>query len=174
MNEVKFWDLIESCAESLHDGNAIVRHFNKISAAFGHLSESELKEFLSIFYLLREQLRSSQLAQAAFILAHGMMVDDSVNVILTGVIMHGREFYRGCLESPESTLLSMADPHELQNYGSINIDFDQLHQNMGWNYGIPVASCADDLAMMKRGVQDQKGVEEILRHEMPRLFKRCW
>lgn len=174
MNETKFWSIIESCAEKLNDGNAIVDHYNKISAASGCLPEQELKEFLSIFYRLREQLRCSKLAQAAFIFAHGDMVDDSLNIILTGVIMHGREFYRGCLEYPELTLLSMDFPQELQMYGAINIAFEQFHQSKGWNFGIPVPSCADDLALIKKGIQDQKAIEEILRQEMPALFKRCW
>lgn len=176
MDEEKFWSLIESCVKRDHSLNSssVVEHYNEISAACGHLSQPDLKEFLSIFYRLREQARNSQLAQAAFIFSHGQMDDETVDVFLTGVIMHGRELYLGCLESPESTLLSMECPQELQMYAGINIAFQQLDQDMGWNYGSAVASSAENLALMKTGIRDQQSIEEIVRQEMPGLFMKYW
>lgn len=178
MDEERFWSLIESCVKRDHSmsSSSVVEHYNEISAACGHLSQPDLKELLSIFYRLREQARNSQLAQAAFIFSHGEMVDETVDVFLTGVIMHGREFYLGCLESPESTLLSMECPQDLQMqmYDGINIAFQQLGQDMGWNYGSAVASVAEDLALMKKGIREQHSIEEIVRQEMPGLFMKYW
>ena len=176
MNEEQFWSLIESCVKRDHSVNSsrVVEHYNAISAACGHLSQPDLKEFHSIFYRLREQARTSPLIEAAFIFSHGQMDDETVDVFLTGVIMHGREFYLGCLESPESTLLSMECPQELQMYAGINIAFQQLDQDMGWNYVISVASPTENLALMKTGIREQKSIEEIVRQEMPSLFMKCW
>lgn len=176
MNEEKFWSLIESCARKDHDLSSIsvVEHYNSFSASLGHLSQPDLDEFVSIFYRLREQARSSQIAQAAFILAHGEIVDDSVNVFLTGVIMHGREFYLRCLEKPESTLLSMECPQELQMYAPIYSAFEDLQQNRCGNSGISSASCADDLSLIRNGIQVNLCTEDLVRQEMPRLFKKYW
>lgn len=176
MDEEKFWSLIESCVKKDHgvSSSSVVEHYNQISAACGNLSQSELKEFHSIFYRLREQVRTSPLTQAAFIFSHGQMDDETVDVFLTGVIMHGREFYLSCLERPESTLLSMECPQELQMYDGINIAFQQLDQVMGWNYGISVASPAENLALIKTGIREQQSIEEIVRQKMPGLFLKYW
>lgn len=178
MDEEKFWSLIESCVNNGHNVNSssVIEHYNKISAACGQLSQADLKEFLSIFYRLREHARSSQLAQAAFIFSHGEMDDETVDVFLTGLIMRGREFYLGCLENPESTLLSMecSQDFQMQMYSGVNIAFQQLAQDMGWNYGIAVASVAENLALMKMGIREQQSIEEIVRQEMPSLFMKYW
>ncbi|MDQ5936517.1 MAG: hypothetical protein QG574_3853 [Cyanobacteriota bacterium erpe_2018_sw_21hr_WHONDRS-SW48-000092_B_bin.40] len=88
--------------------------------------------------------------------------------------MHGRRFYIGCLQSPESTLLSMECPQELTMYAPIDIAFEQMQQDMSGNSGNSIVPYAEDLALLKKSNQDPKCVEDMVKLEMPRLFRKYW
>lgn len=173
MNEEKFWKLIESCVVKGPSAciSSLIEHYNRISATLGHLSLPELTEFVSIFYRMRDQARSVQMAQAAFIFSHGLTDGDTVDGFLTGVIMQGRRVYVGCLQNPESTILSLEWPKDLMMYAFINIAFEEMHKNIFGNSDnslVPYNATLDEYA------QDPRCTENFIKLEMPKLFNKYW